>query len=291
MFVELASILAPVFICAALGWGWVRLGRAYDRELISRLITDIGAPCLIFSRIMHAGVDPALMLRIAGIAVLAMTSFGIIGAVALRISGLRARTFLAPLTFGNAGNMGLPLCLFAFGEPGLALAISYFTISALLQFTVGIWIWTGRVSLIELLRTPVAYAGVAAAVGVATNLEIPVWIVRTTDMLGGLAIPLMLITLGVSLAEIRVGTLRRTFALSVFRLAMGFGVGVGLSWLFELGELASGVLIMQCSMPPAVFNYLFATRYGQSPEEVASLVVGCTLLSFLLLPLLLAFVL
>ena len=178
MFVEFASILAPVFICAALGWGWVRIGREYDRELISRLITDIGAPCLIFSRIIDAGVDPALMLRIAGIALLAMTSFGLIGAIALRASGLPARTFLAPLTFGNAGNLGLPLCLFAFGEPGLALAISYFTISALLQFTVGIWIWTGRISLIELLRTPVAYAGVAAAFGVATDLDVPLWILR-----------------------------------------------------------------------------------------------------------------
>ena len=288
---EIASILAPVFLCAALGWGWVRSGRAYDRDLLSQLISDIGAPCLIFSRLTDVVVDPASMARMGGIAVLAMAFFGVAGGLVLRAARLPMNTFLAPVTFGNAGNMGLPLCLFAFGEPGLALGICYFAVSALLQFTVGVWIWTARVSFAELLRTPVAWAITAAVLVLWTGAGVPVWLQNATDLLGGFAIPLMLITLGVSLADLRVTTLGRTFGLSVFRLALGFGGGLLLAHLFELDGIARGVLILQCSMPPAVFNYLFASRYQRSPEEVAGIVVVCTLLSFATLPFLLGFLL
>ncbi len=288
---EIASILAPVFLCAALGWGWVRSGRAYDRDLLSRLISDIGAPCLIFSRLTDMVVDPESMAQMAGIAALAMAFFGVVGAVVLRAARLPMNTFLAPVTFGNAGNMGLPLCLFAFGEPGLALGICYFAVSALLQFTVGVWIWTARVSFAELLRTPVAWAISAAVLVLWTGAGVPVWLQNATDLLGGFAIPLMLITLGVSLADLRVATLGRAFGLSVLRLALGFGGGLLLAHLFALDGIARGVLILQCSMPPAVFNYLFASRYQRSPEQVAGIVVVCTLLSFATLPFLLAFLL
>ncbi len=288
---EIASILAPVFLSAALGWGWVRSGRAYDRDLISRLISDIGAPCLIFSRLTDVVVDPELMARMAGMAVLAMALFGVVGGLVLRAARLPMHTFLAPVTFGNAGNMGLPLCLFAFGEPGLALGICYFAVSALLQFTVGVWIWTARVSFAELLRTPVAWAITAAVLVLWTRAGVPVWLQNVTDLLGGFAIPLMLITLGVSLADLRVATLGRAVGLSVFRLVLGFGGGLLLAHLFALDGIARGVLILQCSMPPAVFNYLFASRYQRSPEEVAGIVVVCTLLSFATLPFLLGFLL
>lgn len=288
---EIASILAPVFLAAALGWGWVRTGRAYDRELMSRLISDIGAPCLIFARLTDVTVDPELMARVAGIAALAMTGFGLVGAAVLRVARLPVHTYLAPLTFGNAGNMGLPLCLFAFGDAGLALGICYFAVSALSQFTVGVWIWSGRVSFGELFRTPMTWAALLSVAVVWGELPVPVWLRNATELLGGFAIPLMLITLGVSLAELRVATLGRALWLSVLRLAIGFGGGLGLAELFALEGIARGVLILQCSMPPAVFNYLFATRYERSPAEVAAIVVTCTLLSFATLPLLLAFLL
>jgi predicted permease len=288
---EIASILAPVFLAAAVGWVWVRIGRGYDRELISRLISDIGAPCLIFARLTDAAVDPALMARVAGIAVLAMAGFGVVGALVLRAVKLPAHTFLAPLTFGNAGNMGLPLCLFAFGDAGLALGICYFAVSAFAQFTVGVWIWAGRASFGELLRTPMAWAALLSVAVVWSGTPVPAWLRNATGVLGGFAIPLMLITLGVSLAELRVATLGRALRLSVFRLAMGFGGGLLLAELFALEGVARGVLILQCSMPPAVFNYLFALRYDRSPGEVAGIVVTCTLLSFATLPLLLAFLL
>ena len=55
--------------------------------------------------------------------------------------------------------------------------------------------------------------------------------------------------------------------------------------------MQAGVLIVQCSMPIAVFSYLFALRYGRSPESLAGAVVLSTVLAFLFLPLVLYLVL
>jgi len=286
---DIFAIIAPVFICTVLGWGWVRAGRSYDRELITVLIADIGAPCLVFSRLVALEVEAEAMAEMAMAAGISVAAFAVAGIAILRLTGLPLNTFLCPFVFGNQGNMGLPVCLFAFGEEGLALAIAYFSVTATLQFTVGISIWSGRWSLRELARTPLIHAVVLAVAVLASGTTVPAWIWNTTEILGGFAIPLMLVTLGASLAELRVARIGRSVLLAFGRLGIGFGVGVALAALLDLSGVARGVLVLQCSMPAAVFNYLFAQRYGRAPEEVASIVVVSTLLAFAGLPLLLGF--
>ena len=288
---DLFAIIAPVFLCTALGWAWVRAGRAYDRELITILIADIGAPCLVFSRLVALEVEPEAMAEMAVAAGISVAIFAVAGIAILRLARLPLHTFLCPLMFGNQGNMGLPVCLFAFGEEGLALAIAYFSVTATLQFTAGISIWSGHLSLRELARTPLIYAVALAVAVLVSGASVPAWIWNTTEILGGFAIPLMLVTLGAALAELRVARIGRSVALALCRLGIGFGVGVALAAALDLSGVARGVLVLQCAMPAAVFNYLFAQRYGRAPEEVASIVVLSTLLAFAGLPLLLGFLL
>ena len=285
---ELLGVLAPTFVCAALGWSWGRWGPGYDRALITALISNIGAPCLVFSQLTAFEVEAAALLQMAVGAGLALLSFATAGAIILRVWGLPAHTYLAPLMFGNAGNLGLSLCLFAFGRDGLALGICFYAVMATVHFTLGILIWSGRLSLGELLRNPLFGAALLAILVLASELRVPLWIRNTTEVLGGLTIPLMLLTLGVSIGELKVGRLPRTIGLSLLRLGMGAIVGFGLAEVLGFEGTSRGVLILQCSMPAAVFNYLFAQRYGRSPEQVASIVVVSTLLAFLLSPLLLA---
>lgn len=288
---DLFAIIAPVFICTALGWAWVRAGRAYDRELVTILIADVGAPCLVFSRLVALEVETEAMAEMAAAAALSVAGFAVVGIAILRLARLPFHTFLCPLLFGNQGNMGLPICLFAFGEEGLALGIAYFSVTATLQFTAGIAIWSGRFSLRELARTPLIYAVALAVAVLASGATVPAWIWNTTEILGGFAIPLMLVTLGASLAELRVARMGRGVALACCRLGIGFGVGVALAALLDFSGVARAVLVLQCSMPAAVFNYLFAQRYARAPEEIAGIVVLSTLLAFALLPLLLGFLL
>ncbi len=291
MIADLFAIIAPVFLCAALGFVWVKMRRPYDTEFVTTLVTNFGTPCLVFSTLTGLEVTAAAFAEIAYGAVAAIVSFFIIGNICLKLARLPYHSFLPSLMFPNAGNMGLPLCLFAFGEPGLALGISYFTITSVLQFTVGAGIAAGSASIARLLKTPMIYSvvfGLAAMIG---ELSVPRWIGNTMELIGGVTIPLMLITLGVSLARLRVASIGRSAALSVLRLAMGLAVGYGLSYAFGMEGIARGVFILQCSMPVAVFNYLFAQRYKRAPEEVAGMVLISTTLSFATLPLLLIMIL
>jgi predicted permease len=141
------------------------------------------------------------------------------------------------------------------------------------------------------LTTPLPYAVVAAALFLAFDARPPAWLVNTTELLGDMTIPLMLVALGVSLARLRVVRALRTAAVAVLRLLMGLGVGLALAALFGLEGVARGVFIIESTMPVAVFNYLFAHVYGREAEAVASAIVISTLISFATLPLLLGHVL
>lgn len=160
MLIKLVEILMPTFASAFAGLIWVRSGRAFDRKMVGDLIALIGAPCLVFSTLVSLEVSPQAMLEMALAASSTFAAFGIVGFVFLRIVKLPIQDCLAPLIFGNHGNMGIPLCLFAFGVEGKALALVFFAIGASLQFSVGLFIWSGRIDPIELVRNPIGLAAV-----------------------------------------------------------------------------------------------------------------------------------
>jgi predicted permease len=186
--------------------------------------------------------------------------------------------------FPNCGNIGLPVCLFAFGEAGLGFAVSFFAVMIVLQFTVGVAIAAGKASFRLLLTSPVAYALVLALIVMSLDLTVPEPIAKTTQLLSGVTIPVMLIALGVSIAQLRISSLGESLAVAVTRMVLGFGVGTATAWGFDLPPVMAGVLIIQSSLPVAVFTYLFALRYGRSPETLAGAVVLSTLFSFVSLP-------
>jgi len=289
---ELASIVAPIYLVVALGFGWARGGRRFDTELVTELIMKIGAPCLVFASLAELEADATgELLAMAGATVAAIASFAAVGSTLLRAAGLPIHTFLSPITFVNSGNIGLPVCLFAFGEEGLALAVVFFAVTSLAHFTVGQWLWVGRASGTALAREPLSWACGAAVAVLAAGVPVPDWLERTTSLLGGMTIPLMQFSLGVSLARLEVAGLGRSAALALLRVVLGVSVGVGLAAAFGFQGVARGVLVLDCAMPAAVINYMMAERHRRSPEEVASLVVLSTLLAFVTLPLLLAWLL
>lgn len=291
MFGQLAAIIIPVFVCAGIGFLWGRAGRPFETQFVTLLVSYVGTPCLIGSTLTRYELDLAALGIMAGAAALAFAGFGLVGLAAVRIARLPVHSYLPALMFPNAGNMGLPLSLFAFGETGLALAITYFALSSVLQFTLGVGIAAGSFAPGRLLRLPLLYALAGALAFLATGTPVPAWLDNTLALLGGMTIPLMLIALGVSLARLRIASLRRSLALSLVRLLGGAAVGVAVGWALGLDEVGRGVLALQSAMPVAVFNYLFAQLYKREPEEVAGMVVLSTALSFASLPLLLLLVL
>lgn len=287
----LIPIILPIFIIAGVGYGWTRLGLGFDTGFVTRLVTYVGTPCLIFSAMTDNGLTLEGFRIMAIAALAAMVAFAAVGAVALKVAKMPVRPFLPSLMLPNTGNMGLPISLFAFGETGLALAIAFSTIITVGHFTIGVSLAAGRASGRELLFSPTLYALAAALAFMASGTAPPQWLTNTIGLLAGLTIPLMLISLGVSLGRMRVSNVRRGLFLGIVRVGGGFVVGVALAALLGLDREAAGILVIQCAMPVAVLNYLFAARYDGPAEEVAGTVVFSTLLSFVTLPFLLAYLL
>lgn len=284
---DIVAVMAPVFLIAALGYGWARAKLPYSGPFITTFMINVATPCLVFATLLRLHFEVQELVQIAGASLVCLTLAAAVAFTILRLSGQRLRIYLPALIFPNAGNMGMPLCLFAFGEEGLGLAVVFFAVLAVAQFTLGPAIAAGRLDLQQMARTPLVYAVGLALLLQLLGLELPRWAANTTRLLGDCAVPLMLLSLGVALASLRIAGLGRAAVMSVLRLAIGFAVGLTVATAFGLEGTIRGVVILESAMPVAVFNYLWAVRYDTAPEEVAGMVLGSTLLSFATLPLLL----
>lgn len=292
LFTTIFGIIAPVLIVSLIGFAWGKAEMPFDTTTITYASTHIGTPALILGVFMNLEITVDALSEIALASVLSIAAFAVIGIVVLKALGQSLSAYLPSIMLPNIGNMGLPLCLFAFGQEGLGLAIAYFAVGAVMQFTVGMSVASGgAMNLAGLFKTPVLYA---VALGVAfpvMDLKAPEWFDNTVNLLGGMTIPLMLTALGVSLSRLQFSSVRRGAMVAILRMVIGVGVGFGLAELMGLTGALRGVLIIQCSMPIAVYNYLFAELYENEPEAVAGGVLLSTVISFLTLPLLLLLVL
>lgn len=288
MLVELLAVMAPVLIVAGIGYGWARSGQPYPTDFVTRLVLNVSTPCLVLSTLSRAEVDLGVFSQVALACVIITGLMAMVGLVLSRLLATDARVLVPAYMFPNTGNMGLPISLYAFGEAGLALAVAFFVVLSVGHFSVGLMLSGAAQSWRRLLLNPVIIS-LCVAVGVLLlGLSLPRWLDNTVSLLGSLSIPMMLLTLGVSLGSIRPRQIGRGFALGGLRMLCGAAIGWVVALGLDLPPLAQAVLVMQAAMPVAVFNYLFAVRAGRSPETVASLVICSTVLSFLLIPLLLA---
>lgn len=293
MYNELLAILAPIVISTGAGFIWAKTGAEFPSDFISRIVMNIGTPCLIIGAMAKVELDPSVIGQVAVATALTMTAMGLVGWMLLRAMKLEIGTYLPPLIFPNNGNMGLPLCLFAYGQTGLALALGSFMVMMIATFTVGLVLVTrseGGVwaRMAGITRQPVIYAMLVAVLLLVTDTDLPRWIGNTLDLLGGIAIPLMTIALGVSLATLKIRSWPRSLFFSLVRVGGGLMVGLVVCELMGLTGVSRNVVLLQSAMPIAVFNYLLALRYNREPEEVAAMVLVSTLLAFIGLPFLLA---
>src|SRR4030095_14661122 len=241
----------PVFLVAGCCFTWAKRGRRFDSVFLTDIATNIGTPCLVAHSLMTLDITPKAMAQWMVAVLTAVAGFLALGFIVLRVLKLSINSYLPALTFPNTGNMGLPLALFAFGQEGLAVAVVYFTCTATLQFTLGISLSAGNLSLSRLVRTPTIYAVAISITLMLLGLELPTWIENTIGVLGDITIPMMLLTLGVSLAQLKVNELGRNLLLSCVRLAGGFLIALLVVHVYELPDKAAGVLIIQSSMPVA----------------------------------------
>ena len=288
LILTVLQIVAPVFLLAAVGFAWVKCGWEYEVEFVTRIAMTLSVPALIFVALMQADISRETLSGLFMASLVAYVALALVFWIISKVMGLDLPTFWAPLIFGNTGNLGLPLALFAFGETGLSYAVIVFAVMAVGSFSVGVWMVSGGGSLRKVFKEPMSWATVAGAIFLMNGWETPVWTTNTLELLGQMAIPMMLITLGVALARLQVTTLTRAIFLSVVKLVTSVAIAWFVGRWFGLNDVAFGVLVVQIATPVAVTSYLLAQKYGADANEVAGLVIVSTLLCVIAIPILLA---
>ena len=296
MLLELWNVMAPVLIAIAIGFCWGRSRVPYAAEFVTRAVMNIGAPCLVVSAISQAEISGGGFAQVALAASVVLGGTALLGALVIRLIGGDIRSLLSPVVFPNTGNMGLPLCLFAFGEEGLALAVAFFMVqmTTLMVFGVALMSRTGSglaATFKDLLRQPLIHAIFIALLLLAGDVHLPAWVDSTLELLGAFTIPLMLLTLGVSLSNLSTGGWWRSLGFSLLRIGGGLAFAwLAVSWMGMTG-VARNVVLLQAIMPAAVFNYLLALKYDREPGAVAGIVVVSTVMALVAVPVLLAILL
>jgi predicted permease len=295
----LLNVVLPVFLVAGvvgLAHHWLR----FEARTLSRAVFYLFAPALVFDALAHSEAGAVAFGQVTAAVLLTVFALWVLGSLAarlLRLEGPTHSAFLVSVLLMNAGNFGLSVTLFAFGEAGLAWASIYFTLSALLSASLGAYISArGRASARQALRRVVGIPYVyAAALGLLLNLgnvTIPEPIDRAIHLLGQASVPVMLGVLGVQMAE----TLRarqRVQHLPALGIAILLRLiaSPALAWLFAglvgLSGMPRDVTVLESAMPTAVITTILATEFDSDPPFAAISVLATTLLSLLTLTILL----
>ncbi len=281
---QMIEILAPITIIVSIGFLMGRSSVGFETRSLSTLVILVATPSLIFHTLTSLQVQPDTLQVMSGAALLCLAIAGVLGFIALRLAGSSVRSFLPPLMLPNSGNLGLPLVLLAFGPEGFQLGVAYFFVVSLVQHTVGLSLYAGSVKVGAMLRQPLIYAVAAVILVTWTGVPVPTAILTTTEMLGSMMIPSMLVLLGASLATLQVSDLKPALFIAIARLGIGIASALIAIWVLDFEGIRAGTVFLLAVMPTAIVNYVYAERYGQAPRRVAGSIVVSTLLTFLCLP-------
>jgi predicted permease len=287
MLFRIVSIVFPIFIIVLVGFAY---GRRHSPEMqaANRLNMEVFLPALIFSALAGKTFNLADNAPIAiGGAVVVLGS-GVLAWPLAKLLGYQVKTLVPPVMFNNVGNMGLPLLLLTFGQPALGAAVMLMLIVTLLQFGLSTWILSGRLSLNIIWREPVF---AAAALGVSVSLfQFSVWqpVMIASKILGDISLGLMIFSLGVRLSSASFGAWSIGMAGAFATPLTGMLVAWAYGSLAGLSRIDQDILFIFGALPPAVSNFIFAERYNQEPEKVASMVMIGNASALLFVPLALA---
>lgn len=287
MLLKIVSIIFPVFAIAGVGYLYGRYHRP-NMALINQLNMDLFVPALVFAALAGKEFDISRYgeLALGGVAVI--LGSGLLAWPFVHLLKVDYRTFIPPMMFNNSGNMGLPLALLAFGEVAVPAAVVLFIVEMLLHFTLGVYMLNRRLNLFSLLRMPMIMATILGLL--VGGFKLPLWepLYIMIRMLGDVAIPLLLFSLGVRLTAISY----RDWHLGVAGAIICPATGMAMAWLvtlfLDLPPLQYSLLLIFGALPPAVLNYLVAEKYHQEPEKVASIVMIANLGSLAVMPFALA---
>ena len=286
MIKQILSITLPIFSIVLVGFIYGRVKKP-NMTGANQVIIDLALPCLIFTSLSAKQFE----LTSASLFVLSATIVVIFSGLLIwplaKYSGTGAKALLPSVMFGNVGPIGIPITVLAFGPEGLAPAILILVFSNILHFSVGVGIMSGRVDAKLIYASPLVWATILGILFSHLQLSLPDWVGISVSMIGTILVPLMLLSLGTRLADSKIEHLKVGAIGSILSIISRLLITYIVLMLVPLEPIQKGALILFAGLPPAVFNYMFADRYKQEPDKVASIVIVGHLLSLLVLPLVL----
>ena len=294
IYIKLFEVVFPVFFVIGIGYYLGKKNPKIDTKFITNFAANIGTPAMVIYAVTSTGINFEIFRDYFWYYLLAILSFSIVGIINLYL--IKTKDIireLPPLIFPNTGNMGLPICMFAYGSQGLGVSASITSLIILMHFTVGVFLADRKFNLDVIIKNPPFYAIIFSAVVLFYEIEMPVFVINTTEWLMYTTIFLILMSLGIALTRLRVFSFNKALISSFTRMFIGPLIGIGLIWIFNLKGFAAGVLLIQCSMPSAVLNYLVGSIYSPKKvvDSVASTIVVSTIMSFITIPIVVYFAL
>ena len=286
LYFKLFEVLFPVFFVVGIGYFLGKKNPKIDTSFITNFGANIGSPAIVFYSVTTTGLTFEIFISYFFYYFLAIIGFSFIGLIFLKFLKKDILMELPPFILPNTGNMGLPICLFAYGAQGLGIAGAIASIIILFHFTLGVFLASKKFTLEVITKSPAFYTIIISIIFIYFKFEVPLFIVNTTMLLTYATIFLILMSLGIALTRLKVFSFNHAFISSIARVIIGPLIGFSIIKLFDLSGVAAGVLLIQCSMPSAILNYLVGSIYSPKKivDNVASMIVVSTILSFITVP-------
>ena len=241
---------------------------------------------MIFYTITTTGVTLSVFTEYFIYALVIISGFSIIGVLCLLLLKKDFVSELPPLILPNTGNMGIPICLFAYGTNGLGVASAIASVVILLHFTLGVLLAKKSFSLKILIKNMPIYGIIVSIIFLYFEWDVPGYLENTTFLLTYATIFLVLMSLGIALSRLKVVSWSHASFLGAVRVILGPVLCFSLIKLLNLNNFAAGVLLIQSSMPSAVLTYLVGSMYSEKKvvDSIASVIVASTIMSFITIP-------
>jgi len=286
LYIKLFEVLFPVFLVIGIGYWYGKKDPKFDTKFITTFAGNIGLPCIIFYSLTTSDVDFSVFLRFLYYIFLYVGLFAILGILILKILNKDIYRLLPPLILPNTGNMGMPICLFAYGNTGLAIAAAVTSVIVIFHFSLNILLASRRFSFRPLINCVSIYALIISLFFVYFKIPTPNFVVNATFLISYSSIFLVLMSLGIALSNLKIFSFKESLIFSLTRIIIGPIIGFAFIKLFNLSGIEAGVIFIQTSMPAAVLTYLIGKMYSPKSitDNIASTVVLSTILSFITIP-------
>ena len=286
LYIKLFEVLFPVFFIVWIGYFLGKKSPNINTNFITNYSASFGTPALIIFGVMSSGVTYSMFADYFVYWLIAMFIFGIVGVIFLILMKKDYVRELPPFILPNTGNMGIPICLFAYGVSGMGIAAAISAVIVLLHFTLNIFLASKKFDVLIIIKSPSFYAILITVAFLYFEIDAPTFVLNTVMLLGYAMIVLILMSLGMALTQLKVFSLKNSIISSIGRVIIGPIIGFILIKIFNLSGFAAGVLLIQSSMPSAILTYLIASMYSPKKivDNISSMIVVSTLMSLITIP-------